>query len=424
MSLSILRNDLNSAEQHRLVQSVRRVFNGASSGTPSPNILRFQDVGLLYFLNQKQSRFHRAIASVDVDAHESLLPLRNLITFVTTSVGWLIVEAERVDEAIIATQRDLGTIGNELREVDMDLQYQSSHTGTEVMRAIAEHHHTRVNVPTRRHHASIEQFDVTKSEALGELPVRIVELRRRFQATKEHLKVLKITQRLLHGNKNAKVPQVEADAIVGDLSVLTTFRKAAHKVRDAVFDVPERENLEAIASLLEVFAYIDRGMTAALDDLEHCQIQLKKAVLLAEKQSRMEHLDELDARNKQLSSAALRHNEELGHDVGRVALGDEDYFTSALSNHRPFAPERENTAPREQKATPSRATPAARITQRPGATPSFISPGMTPVGARAHQHAMGGAGVGHGGMGTPSERAASIASHTSEMDEFLQHYCS
>jgi hypothetical protein len=397
--MSMLRNDLNSSEQHRLVQGVRRVFIGAAVAVPSPSILRFQDVGLLYFLSQKQNRFHHQLANIDLESHPNLLPIKNLVTFVSTAVGWLIVESERIDEAIIAVKKDMSLVGNNLREADLDLQYASQHTGTDVMQAISEHHKSRVNVPQRRLHAVLEQFDPIRLQEIGELPVRIVQLRERFGVLKAHLRALHVAQHLLQGTKSRDIPQMELDAIVQDLSALTTLRKAAHKVRDAVFDIPKRESLDAIASLLEVFAYIDRGLTAALDDLEHCQVQLKKAVLLDERQSRLEYLDHLDSRNKQLSTAALKQNEELTHELGQMrihSVSREDVMSSVP--RRQIESTVVHTKPEPSERPRVRPSPPALVASHPQLQSSSV-------------------------FRNDNQRGTSVSSHASEMEEFLQHYC-
>lgn len=397
---------LSANEKHAVVRRVLRVALGSTSNTPTPVVLRVADIGLLYFINQKQSQLHNALAMLDISSEPELEPLRAMVEFFSFVVGGLIVEAERVDEAVLTVQREAARVGAELRHVDVELQHQQRTAGTSVEQAIATHYHTRVGVPQRHAQPRIVELGTDENSRLGDLPTTMVSLRSQLQHLRSHLRVLKFVASLLHGN-GARIPETEVAAIVAELDVLGTFRKANHKIRDAVFDVPRKEDLVAVSSLLEFIAYLDCGMTAALNDLQAAERNLKKATVLTRTKATIDHLTERDARNKAMSTEALRMNEHSTYTVLHRA--------SAHNTPRPSI----NALPAQhQRHAPSNQQQRVQAPPAAGYTPPMLA-GVTPsTGAPSHRPQL---------AATPSE-SRGLSAHRSTsvnpaLDDFLAQHC-
>jgi len=137
------------------------------------------------------------------------------------------------------------------------------------------------------------------------------------QRLRQHLKVSLKVQRILHGAKDIKslhaLPQETACDIIADMSVLLSFRKAQHHVRDAVYDVKNHDSagLSAISSLTEFFDYVDWGLSSALDELETSELRLRKLVKMKSTEEALGELNRQDVDNKQMSCAALRYNQSM-----------------------------------------------------------------------------------------------------------------
>ena len=393
-ALSVPRQ-LSDRDQAKLLRRTVTVLQGVQSVTPTPSILRVADVGLLYFLNQKQAQLHAIVAMVDLAAHPALRPVQALVEFTSFIVGGLIVEAERVDEATITVRKELARLGAELRNADLDLQYRHEHVGTSVSQIIAQHYKTHLSVPQKHHRNDrvvVEQhrYDAGGGQSLlGELPELINTLRGQVKVLRAHLTALTTIQKLLHGN-GARMPEAEAAAIVTELDVVATFRKALHKFKDAVYDVPERQSLTAVDSISEFVAYLDCGLTAAMDELLLATRTVKKSLLGHDNTTLVGQLSAADARNKQLSTDALRMNE---------ALSRSDAFT--------------RSAVRTASGTPvGAAVPAVTPRQPPvPIAPSAgpIPPGPPPANPFATAPAL-----------PPAAAAGGVAS---DVDAFLQQWC-
>lgn len=298
----------------RIVKQIERVVNGPSVSTPSPNILHFADVGLLYFLKNKQSLILSLISQLNLATEEALLPLKSLLEFSNFVVGGLIVEAERVDEAVIELKKEISEVGNNLRNHDLELQHKRRYVGSTVVQTIAHHYSTRINVPMRESTKHSDQLADRDNIQLSKFADAIQSHRRLLHLKQKQLKALIAIQRLLRGSSE-QIPSVEADAIVQDLGILPTFRKANHRIRDILFDVPSKDDLKAVHSLLEFIMYLDCGMTAAADDLGACALNIQKKFVAEETRGHVLHLERREAAHKELSATALRQNEELGRGV-------------------------------------------------------------------------------------------------------------
>lgn len=303
-----------SDEQCRMLSRAKRVLIGAPSQTPTPAVLKHADIGLLYFLNEKQAALHRVVGGTDLSCSQHLEALRLLVEFLSFAVGGLIVEAERIDEAILRNQQDMNDVATELQKMDLELQYRKQRTGSVVNKVLSQHYKCRVNIPTV--HVS-DQLDPNSAHELQAFSGAILELRKFHLEQKKRRKALLLAQRLLHGT-GVPIPAVEAEAIVADLPIAMTFRKVHHSLKDAILplgdDVAETD-LMSVVSLIEFVMHVDVGIGAASDDLDAGVLQIKKFMIGQERNRKSEHLSALDNRNKQLSASAMRYNEAVRREV-------------------------------------------------------------------------------------------------------------
>ena len=412
--LSVVAPQLSVIDQGRVVRRVRRIMSGAPESTPSPVLLQFTDVGLLFFLNEKQSQLHELLANVDVSAHEGLKPLSALVELMTFLVGGLIVEAERIDEQTITIRKELTVVANELRSCDIDLQQKRMVAGSVAEQTIAQFFKTRANVPARARLGRNEMLEKKNVEEDVELVTSINALRERKNVLQLQLKALTKVQKLLHGSGRA-IPEVEAAAIVSDLGLLPTFRKANHKVRDAVFDVPQRDELQAITSLLEFLTYLDCGMTTALLDMQQCELTLNKAIALLEKDEKVERLRLLDARNKELSCAALRQNESLGK--GLLVRNNIAQIAALRQPDNPLPNSQTATFAATTATVPSPYTPAGFALPPYTLTPNITSGPTRSQSSRAQSAQQ--PTLAESQLQPPADDLG----HANEMEEFLKYYC-
>lgn len=299
-----------ASDSLRMLQRARRVLLGSSPSVqaPTPTVIKFSDVGLLYFLNEKQSLLHRVIGNTNIADSQELEPLRLLVEFLSFAVGGLIVEAERIDEAAIVVQQQINDATADLQKLDLELQFRKQRVGSTVSRVLSQHYRTRVTVPTM--HAS-DQLDSQSAAELQELSEGIASLRKTIGDLKKRKAVVFHAQRLLHGPGTA-IPSIEAEAIVADLPMLVTFRKMHHSVRDALVVLRDQEaSVPAVVSLVEFVMHIEVGIGAATDDLESSIMVAKKQCVVHSHTQRDERLTALDSRNKQLSTSAIKYNEAL-----------------------------------------------------------------------------------------------------------------
>ena len=296
------------SEKLKTVRRALRAVHGSAGHTPSPAILNYADVGLLYFLNQKQAQLHEALGALGTGDSSDLRPLHDMVEFVRFVVGGLIVEAERVDAAVVAVKKEVARVSADLRNVDAEIQYLRPRLGSSVEQAIAQHYRGRLTVPQRGAALALDGVGTVEQSQLGELPQAVVSLRAQLRHLDSHLRALRVVQRLIHGS-GLRIPEVEAAAVIAELDVVTTFRKAAHKVRDATFDLPGREDLVAVASTLDFFEMLCSGVVAASDAIQELENFLKKERSKQRSTSSIRSLDTVDARNKLMSSEALHLND-------------------------------------------------------------------------------------------------------------------
>jgi hypothetical protein len=321
----------------KLVSQVQRVIRGVVAQTPSPSVVRFETVGLLFFLNEKQAQLHNALRGVDLSVDESLTPLKLLVEFMTFVVGGLIVEAEKVDEEVIRTKQSVNEWQAELEALNVELQYRRQHVGSAVTRVLSQHYRTKVRVPVA--HPS-DQLDPLSAEGLQDVVAAIAKARREHEAAKKRLRALLHAQHVLHGT-NPHVAPVESNAIVGALGIAHTFCKANHKLRDAMipFESPV-DDLPTLVSLQEFVLHVDIGMTAANDDLDAAIISLRRHLVYQHKERQHERLRMKDERNKQLSTSAITYNERVGRDAlggnrpNTLAVTDKDTAASQPNHQR------------------------------------------------------------------------------------------
>lgn len=330
------------ASAARALQRARRVLIGPSSIVPTPTVLRYTDVGLLFFINEKQALLHRALSDVDINDNEALAPLRMVVEYLNFLVAGLIVEAERIDECAIQLEQDINAVVLELRTLDLEMQHRKQRVGSVVSRVLSQHYRSRVTVPNV--HAS-DQLDHTMASELSELTGGITTLRAVLTQLKAKRKAIGIAQKLLHG-ASQDVPAVEAEAIVADLPIGLTARKAQHTLKDALLPLRDDEELPAIISLLEFVAHMDVGIGAATDDVDAGIMHTRKAAAERERGMRDHHLNALDARNKQLSTSAVKHNDALRRSVlpstavtGRGAAGAQQHTPLLSAANKPTAGE-------------------------------------------------------------------------------------
>lgn len=316
----------------RALQRARRVLVGPTSIVPTPTILRYTDVGLLFFVNEKQALLHQAIAGVDISQGEALAPLRMLVEYVNFLVAGLIVEAERIDECAIMIEQDINGVTLEMRKLDLEMQHRKQRVGSIVSRVLSQHYRARVTVP---HVHSSDQLDDTMSSELTELTGGIASLRSILQQLKAKKKAVGSAQRLLHGCSK-HIPTVEAEAIVADLPMGLTVRKAQHCIRDALIPIKDEEvELPAMISLLEFVAHMDVGIGAATDDIDAGIMQVRKAIAEHERSVKDDRLNALDSRNKQLSTSAVKYNDALRRSVLPVNVGTAIKGPAAASHQQP-----------------------------------------------------------------------------------------
>jgi len=289
------------------VQRALKTINGSSSNTPTPSVLAFGDVGLLYFLNQKQAQLHEVLDQAHALEDAELRAINELVEFMRFIVSGLIVEAERVDAASVAVRREIASVTLRMREIDAEIQHLRPRLGTTVDQAIALHFQNHIAVPQRSGPVRLEGMGC-EQQALGELPRALVSLRAELRLLSSHRRALCTVQRLIHGN-GARVPEAEASQIIAQLDTVTTFRKALHKIKDCVLDVAGKEDLIAVSSLLDFIEMLCSGLTAAMESVSQLHIQLLKHASTIRAARVTERLGQIDARNKRMSSEALYMNE-------------------------------------------------------------------------------------------------------------------
>jgi hypothetical protein len=313
MSL-LLHSDYAGPEEQRCVAAAQAVLLGgcspAATGAPP---LHGSDVGLLYFMNEKQRLLQRCAASIDL---ESVTPLRLVLEFMSFVVSGLIVEAERIDAAFIALKKEIAKLGLEMRTADLDLQFRWEHSGTLVDQAVAQHYKTRVVVPASRQALSIAQRDHAAAK-LSEFQA-IMHQRDQMTALRQRRTALLSVQRLLRGS-GAEVSADAAAAHVKGAHTVHIMRKAAHRMRDIQAELAGNAVPE-VQSLLDFIAHVDVGLSAAIEDLGACALSIKKTLLEQHRDGVIRRMDALDSRNKLLSSAAMRQNEQSSRSTLRREL--------------------------------------------------------------------------------------------------------
>eukprot|EP00760_Papus_ankaliazontas_P005866 PhM_4_TR12795/c0_g1_i1/m.48496 len=315
---------LNTVNEHKVARKLLRVLNGTRSATPTLAIPNFLPFGLLLFLNEKQSQVQRVLfhdhPDVQLHGNTNTAALLSAAEFLNFIVGGLIVEAERVDEMVIQLRKQIVVVENEVQCIEMDLKLSRRTLSSGVQQTLATHY--REPPRSRVHSVELQASDVSDAQSMQIrlLNQSLAEKKMFLTQLRQQLKACVRVQRVLHGQKDSKslhaVPQETASDIIADMSILISFRKAQHCIRDAVYDLREGDatsgtGLAAISSLQEYIDYVDWGLSAALDDLEGAELKLRKLVKVKSTEAALSQLDRQDIDNKQMSCAALRYNQAV-----------------------------------------------------------------------------------------------------------------
>lgn len=302
-------------EPRRVYHRARKVLVGLVAQAPTPSLLSPFDVGLLYFLSEKQRHLHEvATTAQQLSESSSYAPLRLCVEFFRFVVEGAIGHTEKVDEAVVRQQQVVNDLNAQLRNADLEIQHTKKQSGTMVEQVLSHHFPSKLHLP--KSHAP----HVYGSEVLHRLTEEYHYLRQAQRQGNSALRALLKAQRMLHGS-GAEIPQMEAQVIVDHLPIPTTFRKAYHSLRDALLELDKNFESEssdvplALKELLDFLLHVDAGMTAALSDLEATALALRKQELQEEKERKHSQLMQLEANNKRLSMSALKRNDTTTQQV-------------------------------------------------------------------------------------------------------------
>lgn len=290
---------------------------GAGTGVPTPQLLRWTDVGLLYFVNQKQAQLHHALQQanavfeyegVDETCGVVAEQLRTIASELAVVVGGVIVQAERIDEEVIATRKAMVTVGTDLYRCDLEIQQLATQEGGDIVtHTLQQFYKPRVTVSASSQARAARSYLLPKAaQPSSQSPSavdRLVGLRHALETHKRNLRALTAVQKVFRGS-GTLVTEAEAEGVVSELDLVTTARRAGHRIRDLVHDIPEP--IPSVKAALEFLADVDAGLVGLVANLDHVLLTANRTLSLARKVSRLEELTLVDQRNKYLSAEAVR----------------------------------------------------------------------------------------------------------------------
>ncbi|KAJ9450375.1 hypothetical protein DIPPA_01593 [Diplonema papillatum] len=291
---------------HAVVKKCLRIFNGRVSSLPTASLPSVEGMGLLLFLNLKQAHLNQATRLIDLYQYPVLKPLLSIIEFINYVVGGLIVEAEKIDEMYLAIKKEMIK-----RETRMDNRGYQEKTKTRVsgsqLDQILGVHFPCKPTATATIKRNLQGLEAPTDEELATLNA-IEDDRWIFGQLKQHLASACGARAILHGKIPGGMDANEADAIVQELGIAHTFRKAIHKVKDAVNQVEDKDSVPALHTLAQFIDYLHYGVSVALDELENCEVTLRKKNVSSAAERRILALEQRDKENKRASCSALRFN--------------------------------------------------------------------------------------------------------------------
>eukprot|EP01064_Diplonema_japonicum_P032507 TRINITY_DN6129_c0_g1_i1.p1 TRINITY_DN6129_c0_g1~~TRINITY_DN6129_c0_g1_i1.p1 ORF type:complete len:398 (+),score=65.55 TRINITY_DN6129_c0_g1_i1:34-1227(+) len=342
---------VNGSVLHGAVKSCLKIFSGRVSSTPTASLPSTDDMGLLMFLNLKQSHLNRATAGVDLYKYPALKPLLSIIEFVNYVVGGLIVEAEKVDEMHIAIKKELIRREARLDYHIYDQRVRNKGGGSQVEQVLAVHFPQGPQISTRSSHL----YSNANPEATEALQL-IGDDRWVLNELRAHLRVASQCRSMLHGKSPGGIDPNLADGIVHELGIAQTFRKAMHKVKDVSNELKDKDALPALQTLSQFMDYLHYGVSVALDELENCELMLRKRSVGAVADRKIHALEMKDKENKRSSCSALRFNSIVNSPKKRS--------TTASHPHRVFSSRPAENTIRISPTRSTRSNVSSTVTER------------------------------------------------------------
>ena len=305
-------DSLSNEVLHTVVNRCLKIFTGRVSSTPTASLPTTDEMGLLMFLNIKQAQLGKATKDIDLYRYPTLKPLLSIIEFVNYVVGGLIVEAEKIDEMHLTIKKEMikREARRDYRKYDENVRRKGE--GSQLSQILAIHfpsgpHETmarkRINRNTRSMSGSEAATNITDESFREE-----EEDRWMTQQLKQHRRCAALCRTLLHGKAAGGIDPNEASAAASEMGIAPTFRKAIHKVRDALHDVEQVESLPAMSTLIQFMDYLHYGVSVALDELENSELLLRKRAVGVSADRKIALLEQQDKENKKASYCALRFN--------------------------------------------------------------------------------------------------------------------
>ena len=440
-------NSVDPESLHGVVKKCLGIFAGRRSCTPTASLPNTHDMGILMFLNLKQAHLNHATRGVDLYRYPALKPLLSIIEFINYVVGGLIVEAEKIDEMHITIKKEMIKRRARIDYQRQDIKVRSKGVGTQVHQVLSAHFPSKALRTAPRSRALNTNMSVHALEGLTQEEVdRIHDQQQSVEDDKwvlqqltSHLRTACVARSLLHGKSAGGVDPNVADGVVQELNIAQTFRKAMHKIKDCLNEVEDKSSLPALQTLSQFLDYLHYGVAVALDELETCEVLLRKRGVGESAERKMKRLDARDKENKRASCSALRFNSVVNspkktHSHANTshlsALNISALGPSALMNTSAEPAPSVSTTIGPQGSVAAHfgyvtgegrrvfdARPDARALTQSNVPISSL-PQELPMEAGA-----GGRGGGGGGGGGFSSRRSEPVSHHGAVDDFLDAYC-
>eukprot|EP01060_Flectonema_neradi_P019235 TRINITY_DN2626_c0_g1_i1.p1 TRINITY_DN2626_c0_g1~~TRINITY_DN2626_c0_g1_i1.p1 ORF type:complete len:386 (+),score=76.49 TRINITY_DN2626_c0_g1_i1:51-1160(+) len=295
---------------HAVVSRCLKIFTGRVSSTPTASLPTTDEMGLLMFLNIKQAQLGKSTKDIDLYRFPALKPLLSIIEFVNYVVGGLIVEAEKIDEMYLTIKKEMikREARRDYRRYDESVKRKGE--GSQLSQILAVHFpckpHETVGRRTSRRISSQSGSDTATT--MTEEDREEEEDRWMNQQLRQHRRCAALCRTLLHGKAPGGLDPNTASAAASEMGIAPTFRKAIHKVRDALHDVDQVESLPAMSTLIQFMDYLHYGVSVALDELENSELLLRKRAIGVSADRKIAILEQQDKENKKASYCALRFN--------------------------------------------------------------------------------------------------------------------
>ena len=311
---------------HSVVKRCLKIFSGRLSATPTASLPTTDDMGLLMFLNLKQAHLSQATSGLDLYRYPVVKPLLSIVEFINFVVEGLIVQAEKIDEMHIVIRKEIVKRNAQVGYQKQDLRVRSKGVGSQLSQILSAHFPDKKPATAPRRSVSrtrgggggggggsllLDSLASEEARQAAQDEQQVEEERWMLHQLRSHLRAASSARTLLHGRVPGGVDPHAASGMVAEMNIAQTFRKAMHRIKDSLNEVEDQSSLPALQKLSQFMDYLHYGVAVALDELETCEVLLRKRSVGDDADRKLQILDARDRENKRASCCALRFNSEL-----------------------------------------------------------------------------------------------------------------